>query len=224
LTIHAVMGCTVPTLVTQVGLSKQMALWEAAQTVVTLSRTRLPSDMWFIGDPTETIDVLWQALLSTDQFSVYVTHLLDTLCSRSHEKQFVINQTRWHPFRACDMELPKTNDLCSYMLASRRETSVVYVGSTNNMRRRYDEHNSKVGGSTSTGLVNLKPWGLLGYVVGFSCRHDASIFEFKWKAIIQTERRGSRDLPTMTRLFLARQVISEWLDPGELKLVICGQV
>jgi hypothetical protein len=119
-----------------------------------------------------------------------MTHLLlDTLCSQSHEKQFVINQTRWHPFRACDMELPKTDDYSSYMLASHRETSLVYVGSTNNIRRRYDEHNSKAGGSTSTGLVILKPWSLLGYVVGFSCRHDDAIFEFKWKAIIQTERQ-----------------------------------
>jgi hypothetical protein len=175
LTIHAIMGCTVPTLVTQLGRSRDMTLWEAAQTTVTLSRTRLPLDMWFIGDQQETTDVLWQALLSADQFSLYVSHLLDTICNRSHEKRFVIDQTRWHPFRACDMELPRTNEYCSYMLASRVQTSVIYVGSTNNMRRRYDEHNSKLGGSASTRLVSLKPWGLLGYVVGFSCRHDGRL-------------------------------------------------
>ena len=225
LTIHSIMGCTVPTLVVQVGRSKDIALWEAAQTVVIVSRTRLPGDMWFVGDQQETIDVLWQALLSMDQFSVYVTHLLNTLCSRSHDKdQFVINQTLWHPFRACDMELPKTDEYCSYMLASRRQTSTVYVGSTNNMRRRYNEHNSTAGGSASTGLVNLKPWGLLGYVVGFSSKHDAEIFEFKWKALIQTERHGYRDIPTMTRLHLAEQLISEWVEPDELKLVVCGKV
>jgi predicted GIY-YIG superfamily endonuclease len=226
MTIHLIMGSTVPTLVTEVGLSKETALWEAAQVIVLLSRTRLPGDMWFIGSVQETVDVLWRALLQTDQFSLYVNHLLDTLCNddkTASSQAFVIDQIRWHPFRSCDMELPRTNEYCCYILASRKQTDVTYVGYTNNMRRRYDEHNSRAGGSSTTRREDLKPWGLLGYVIGFKSKHEGMVFEVKWKAAIEAEQM-SCTIPTMTRVHLAEQVISLWNDPTELRLVVCGEV
>lgn len=203
-----------------------MKLWEAAQVIVLLSRTRFPQDIWFIGPWEVTIQVLWNALLCTDQFSLYVSHLLDTLCQdiTSSPRVFIIDQVHWHPFRPCDMELPRPNEYCCYILASRRQTNVTYVGYTSNMRRRYDEHNSKAGGSASTRRLNLKPWGLLAYVVGFYSKHDAMVFEAKWKIQIEAEQHHGCMVSTMVREYIAEQIISLWSHPTELRLVLCGEV
>jgi hypothetical protein len=98
MTIHAVMGSTVSTLGLHVGSSKDKGLWEAAQVVVALSRTKTANSMYFVGDPDTVTDILWDALLKRDKFSEYTEYLLGKLCGDDNSAAFTINQSLHHPF------------------------------------------------------------------------------------------------------------------------------
>jgi hypothetical protein len=82
LTIHSIMGSTVPSIVIEISLANGKQLWEAAQVVVLLSRTCHAKDIYFIGTTREEVlEAIWYALITRDQFTDYLQHLLDSLCS-----------------------------------------------------------------------------------------------------------------------------------------------
>ena len=56
-------------------------------------------------------------------------------------------------FRTCDISLPQCNTGFVYMLISIKDLSYTYIGMTDAIRRRVDEHNSGIG-SKSTALAN----------------------------------------------------------------------
>jgi predicted GIY-YIG superfamily endonuclease len=224
-TIHGIMGATVSFLVTEIGRSLNLCLWEAAQAVVLLSRTRRARDIYFIGSKKEVIEALWDALLIEDQFSSYITYLLKKLCDEEEpEKAFTIDQANEHPFRPIDIPLPTRNEFCSYILVSLKDTSYTYIGSTMDLSRRINQHNSYHGGSKSTNHNMLKPWALLGYVVGFNNKQQAMSFEGYWKAIVRDEQvRTKNNLNSMQRAELAKEVVLDQTLIG-LKLVLCGNL
>jgi hypothetical protein len=124
MTIHSVMGSTVLKLVCQIGRGREETLWEAAQVIVLLSRTRRAS---------------------------YINYLLKSLCRGKDSKgPYVIDQTLHHPFRPKDIQLPQANDYCCYMLVSLSDPSNTYIGQTDNLRRRINDHNSSQQGLLST--------------------------------------------------------------------------
>jgi predicted GIY-YIG superfamily endonuclease len=224
-TIHGIMGATVSFLVTEIGRSLNLSLWEAAQVVVLLSRTRRAKDIYFIGSKTEVIEALWDALLIEDQFSSYITYLLKKLCDEEEpEKAFVIDQANEHPFRPIDIPLPMRKEYCSYILVSLKDTSFTYIGSTMDLSKRINQHNSYHGGSKSTNHNMLKPWALLGYVVGFNNKQQAMSFEGYWKATVRDEQvRTKNNLNCMQRAELAKDVQLGRTLSG-LKLVLCGNL
>jgi hypothetical protein len=227
LTIHSVMGSTVPVMVTQVGTGKEESLWEAAQVVVLLSRTRFAKDIYFIGNADEVGGVLFEALLRGDQYGEYVAYLLDTLCNgATSEDGFTIDQTREvNPFRPKDSSLPFANEHCCYFLVSLADTSATYIGRSSNLRKRLNAHNSERGGSSFTDRQHLKPWGLLGYVVGFDSGHQMNRFESSWQLLVDSKQhRAHGSLSATAKMDLAGRLMSlaEW--NGRLQIVICGSV
>jgi predicted GIY-YIG superfamily endonuclease len=224
MTIHAVMGETVTYLVTKIGEDAHDVLWEAAQAIVLLSRTRYGKNLFFIGNPKEVIESLWRTLLKRNQFSDYIQHLLDTLCHpQDKHDPFTIDQTTTHPYRPKDVLLPGRNDHCSYFLVSLAPSSTAtYVGETSNLKRRLNQHNSG-NGSQSTNRPHLRPWALLGYVIGFESKQKRRNFEYQWKLHIENAQivaQGS--LSAMEKLHLATEVIS--MSDEDLHLVICGTI
>ena len=132
LTIHAIMGATVLYLVTEIGLPKEEAAWEAAQIVVLLSRTRHASHLFFKGDPDETIASLWNTLLQTDQYAQFTSHLTDKLCNQ--ESTLDMN-VAVNPFQAKETILPEPGMYCSYMVLSLRDYVTTYIGHTSDIRQ-----------------------------------------------------------------------------------------
>ena len=59
-TVHASMGDTLNSLVTEISnQNDDFRLWDKAQAIVLLSRTRIGSDIIFVGDKTQTINALY---------------------------------------------------------------------------------------------------------------------------------------------------------------------
>jgi predicted GIY-YIG superfamily endonuclease len=176
---------------------------------------------FFIGNPKDVIESLWRTLLKRDQFSDYIRHLLDTLCHpQDNHGPFTIDQTTKHPYRPKDVQLPGRNDHCAYFLVSLGPSSptTTYIGETSNLKRRLNQHNSG-NGSQSTNRPHLRPWALLGYVIGFESKQKRRNFEYQWKLHVENEQivtQGS--LSAMEKLHLAT-VCDE-----ELRLVICGTI
>lgn len=145
------MGSTLRTLVTAVcdvpsfsGLDFT-TLWDAAQIVVLISRTRRCSDMYFVGAPDDVIDQLLLALTKTSKYIPHIRTLQAKLCGRSESIPVLASPPI---FRPCDFILHKTPAV--YLLVSTRFPGYMYIGETVNIRKRLNDHNSGGG----TGFTN----------------------------------------------------------------------
>ena len=235
-TCHAVMGQTLSSIVTQID-SDRNHLWESGQARVLLSRTRRAEDMFFIGDPIETVKGIVQALCRKSQFYDYINHILARLTSTEHDnashvvvgtEQYVLDTCLMHPFRPIDTELPCPGSECCYFLVSLKNRQVTYVGRTSNLRRRINQHNSGHG-SKHTHSEELRPFALVGYVSGFgSDRPACYAFEKEWQQKIsywQTQALGSLTLGD--KIVIGKQMVVHWNDTNELFVlvyVVCGRI
>ena len=194
-TIHAVMGQTCSALVSQVCLNDPMYdLWEREQVIVLLSRTCYGKDIIFKGDPIATAEALYSVLQKTSQFAEYISHLLDNLIIRSASNVSTQNRhpshlslpsvdMSLHPYRARDVCFPTDTTGYVYILISKRQPDVTYIGETKDLASRMHAH-FRGYASRQTSIEHLRPWGLLAFVTGFEFDPDGAkrkAFESQWK-------------------------------------------
>ena len=88
-----------------------------------------------------------------------------------------------------------------------RDQNFSYIGKTNSIRRRIQEHNSGTG-SVSTEPLHLRPYALFAYICGFNCQNDLLLYiEREWKAKRdRLIRHGVNDLKASA--YSANEVIS----------------
>ena len=217
-TLHAAMGQTLPCIVTKVDALENSIyhLWERAQVIVLLSRTRFAKQIFFVGDPRRTAETLLNVLKTFTQFTKYICELLNNLIE-ANESTSSANlahplppfSLQDHPFRPIDVEIPSDNTGVCYILISCRNKAVTYIGQMQNLLERLDQHNSRYG-SIQTAPVELQPWGLLAYVVGFDTDKRMRLaFEHQWKNVRENERlRQRRNLTPGEIAALAEKVIA----------------
>ncbi|HIB92148.1 TPA: GIY-YIG nuclease family protein, partial [Candidatus Poribacteria bacterium] len=168
-TVHASMGDTLHKIVTEVSSEgNDFRLWDKAQAVVLLSRTKLGSDIIFVGDKMDTINALSSLIQTSNQWTHYMENVLEigsinrdpgnSLLSVFNHQDF--------PFRICDIIVPQCNTGFVYMLVSIKVQTFCYIGETNNIHVHLNQHNSGYGSQT-TCLLSLRPYALFAYVCGF---------------------------------------------------------
>jgi hypothetical protein len=192
-TIHSGMGQDLEYVITKVSsqrIAPDYILWEREQVVVLMSRTHFAKNIIFVGPQNETINALVQVLRKTSQYSEYMEHLLDRLCATGGgTRELAINQNK-HPLRKMDIDLSEDTSGFVYLLVSLKDRQSTYVGETGNMIKRLREHNSGFG-ATSTAIPSLRPWALMGYIVGFdgpSPRNQRKYYEISWQQRLRTLR------------------------------------
>ena len=136
-----------------------------------------------------------------------------------NETQMSIFTHQEWPFRLCDMSLPQCNTGFVYMLVSTSDCTFSYIGETNNMSARLNEHNSGYGSKTTCPL-SLRPYALFAYVCGFDgdkkLRCD---FEKMWKRTRDSERqRGMNNVKQIARL--SSQIIPNTQNRAHVTLVL----
>lgn len=106
-----------------------------------------------------------------------------------------------YPFRLCDMSLPTCNTGFVYMLVSVRSSSFSYIGETNNIGVRLNQHNQGYGSQTTCN-PSLRPYALFAYVCGFEGNKKLmKDFEFTWKCRRDHERmNGMNSVKQIARL------------------------
>ena len=112
------------------------------------------------------------------------------------------------PFQICDVTLPQCNTGYVHMLISMKDFNFSYIGKTNSIRCRIQEHNSGTG-SVSTEPLHLRPYALFAYVCGFNCQNDLLFYmEREWKdKRDRLVRHGVNDQKAWA--YTADEVISE---------------
>ncbi len=168
-------------------------LWDCAQAIVTLSRTKLGKNLIFVGDKTETIAALIELIQMKSQWTDYMEEVLRMITLRNenetqnNEEENDDNQQlqqlsqRHYPFRICDVVLPQCNTGFVYMLSSIKRPTYSYIGETNCLRDRLKQHNSGYG-SLSTEPSYLRPFAVMAFICGFNGEKNLRRFiEQKWK-------------------------------------------
>lgn len=229
-TVHATMGNDVGKLVTSVSTTGQYRLWEKEQAVVLMSRTSFATDIVFVGDKDDTLRALRELITKRSQYGEYMAHLLDKLCGiAQHNSTFsgtTIDQSI-HPFRPMDVMIPQDGGGYCYILLSLQDHSTTYIGQTNNLVRRFRQHNSGHG-SMQTSDTNLRPWAILAYVCGFDENKGLMRrFEREWEMKRDNCLRNGRSMNPAQISDLARSVMEDWSVsgvPANLRYIRTGTV
>ena len=184
-TFHSTMGKTLLKLATRVDetydQNSPCALWDPTQVVTLLSRTKLPSDTYFVTkNPEATAKAIYRVLKRKSAFRSYLTDLIDRLCSSASNAAPMVIDHNQSIFRPRDIPVPSDKTGYVYILVSTRNTNYVYIGSCKCLHTRFRQHNSGHG-ALQTGSATLRPWALLGFVSGFQGNDAIRLqFENRW--------------------------------------------
>ena len=191
-TVHACMGDTLKKIVTEISNEKnEFNLWDKAQAVVLLSRTRLGSDIIFVGDKHNTINSLASLIKTKSQWMNYMEKVLEVTVDNGIDEsgQISVFSNEVFPYRLYDITLPTCNTGFVYMLISTKNHNFCYIGETENISRRLHEHNSGYKRSTLSTPKSYRPYALFAYICGFNRNRNVRRYiEFEWKKKIAEER------------------------------------
>ena len=191
-TIHAAMGDTLIRVAIEISRSNSsFQLWDCAQAIVTLSRTKIGKNLILVGDKNETIEALSVLIQMKSQWTDYMEEVLKLITLHpvvNSDNQDVVDDSnrnlftlQSYPFRLCDVSLPQCNTGFVYMLFSIKRQTYSYIGETICIRQRLKQHNSGYG-STSTAPSYLRPFAVMAYICGFDGNKTLRCYvEQKWK-------------------------------------------
>ena len=187
-TFHSTLGKTVSKLASIIDTTGDRdsphSIWDPAQVVIMMSRTKLPSETIFVTkDKKATAKAIYSVLKKKSVFRDYLSTLLDRLCSGGNHAHPCIIDNSISIFRPRDCSLPRHGTGFAYILVSTVDTNHVYIGSCSDIVQRFHQHNTGYG-SDQTAPPSLRPWAVLGYVSGFaSIKHHWVSFENSWIAL-----------------------------------------
>ena len=187
-TIHAAMGDTLKRVAIQV-TGGNYELWDKAQIIVALTRTKRGRDIVFVGSKEETIRTIIRLVQTRNEWTDYMESILDLVTMK-----LVLNDaidmdlsppsltTQTFPYRICNIALPQCQSGFVYFLISVRTLTFTYIGECKCIITRLRKHNSGYG-STSTTPYNKRPYAIFGYIAGFNDANKTlrRLIERKWK-------------------------------------------
>jgi predicted GIY-YIG superfamily endonuclease len=227
-TIHAGMGQDLQHVVTRVTDKTgdpNYHLWDKEQVVVLLSRTNYAKDIIFVGDKKMTSKALSDLLTKRSQYTEYTSYMLTVLstCEENivHTKSLNL---KFYPYRAIDFEIPYNTCGYVYLIKSLSPymQQTTYIGETNNIVRRIQEHN-KLRGSNSTNNALLLPWALVCFVTGFSLSSSTvrKQFEQLWKIERNNLKNRYRRNLSLQEMCNAGKLVMEKYKNEELRFIEC---
>lgn len=233
-TLHSIMGQTLTKLVTEVsrGDKSPYSLWLASQVVVLLSRTRTAADTVFVTtNLRNTAEILYDILSKTTAFRTYISELLDSLCAPYETGQPITINHYSSIYQCRNTELPIDDSGSVYLIISLKAPNTIegtYIGSTKQLAKRLNQHNSNWGSQQTSSLL-LRPWALLTYVAGFDKDYGKmKAFENEWisrrNKVIANPNLALTVKGTIT---LGKDLLHDWHDrePSlSLRMIECGSI
>ena len=182
-TIHAAMGDTLSKVAIQI-TDSMFELWDKAQVIVFLTRTKVGKNVILVRNKEETIEAIVRLVQSRSQWTDYMENILKLITINDNPGNASIPTLTQNnfPYRICDVSLPQCKTGFVYFLISVRTRDYTYIGECNCIISRLYQHNSGYG-STSTTPINRRPFAIIGYICGFNGdnRDLRREIERKWK-------------------------------------------
>lgn len=189
-TVHKAIGLTAEAISIQISAKdKAFQLWETEMLLVIMSRVRRFSDIYIVGYEGQTpeeikndfLDGVDYALNKNAPFAAYIKELITKLDYLP--AALPVRPPR--PLRFLNAQIPADVGYC-YLLVSSAFPQYCYVGETQSIANRIQEHNSGRG-AISTNVRRLRPWYIALLIVGFpggskdACNiHARKLFERAW--------------------------------------------
>ena len=198
-TIHKTMGETLPMVATQIVGAREFCLWLPEQLYVVVSRVRNLSQVTFVGSIQETEAAVVGLLSITSQWTRLTREILDVWCSG----ETAVRQGKFAPYTPTSRNLPVHSLGFCYLLQSVPLNTLLYIGSTMNLRRRITEHNCGAG-SKFTSVPQRRPWLVAAYVTGFNVGNASErirTFETEWlQNVTETLNKGKKNVNISTAI------------------------
>ena len=184
MSIHQVMGANLDKIV--ISVVGDCEPWMAEQGVVIMTRTHTLEDIIFVGDREETKRALVRSLLKPCRYRRYLNNVIrrlargDGVVEDGGGMRRCIDLTEL-PWRPLEYDLPDDDGGYVYLLLSMRSMTDTYTGQTNNLQKRLRTHNAGYGSRGTTSAI-LRPWGIVGFVTGFTGgKSERMSFERGWE-------------------------------------------
>lgn len=195
ITINKSQGATLP-LGIAVEITRQYSPWEKGQIVVLLSRTTTSSQTIIVGDKNYAIQKMWELISVGNQWTTYSEHILKCITvnretengsiNRTDENQSLFDYPQVYPFQICNIDIPTDRTGYVYCLVSRRNHSKIYIGETECLSQRIQQHNSG-NGSNGTRDIRDMPWGIAAFICGLNhvSKRGRMSIERNWKVLVE---------------------------------------
>lgn len=196
-----------------IDFSRDCRPWEKAQIVVMLSRTRRGKDTIIVTtNRTEAVDAMYDLICIKSQWTDYTTQMLQTLTADASDVRIprTIDYTQHYPYRPCNVPIPNDNTGFVYMLISMRDFNTAYVGQTDNLLRRFQQHNNGYG-SQGTMDPLLRPYFIGAYICGLTHMDESERkrLEYQWQYFNNVAIRGGRG-DVYNRVLQGQRVVDDF--------------
>ena len=189
--------------------------WDKAQAVVLLSRTTKGKDTIIVGDRQYAINHLWNVICVGNQWTSYIEELLQRLSVNGSGPtmpgQNIINYADLYPYRTCDIILPRDTTGYVYMIASVKHPDRTYIGQTQDLCRRFYEHNKGYGAQGTEDPIH-RPYFMVAFICGLSHMTESgrTALEERWKLHINNAIRANRCRDLFSRVMQGERVVMDY--------------
>lgn len=194
------------------------------QVVVELSRNVHHKHITIVGEKRQAAERLWSTLCQATQWTALTESIVNNLAvtsqgSKPPEAMGVIDIADTFPWRICDQFVPCSNSGFVYLLVSTPSPERVYVGTTENLAVRINQHNRGFGSEGTGANPEFLPWAILSYMTNMASlsRSERMALETSWQVLnARSVQRGSREIEQYIEN--GRRVMNEYNEQHGLQL------
>ena len=142
-----------------------------------------------------------------------------------HQGHRVVDYATHFPYYACDVSLPTSATGYVYMLLSTVNQKKVYIGQTEHIGKRLNEHN-RGSGALGTASVLWMPWCVASYICNMQdmCKSEREYLEARWKHyndISMTNGQGSIEQFIENGVRVTQEYNMQKADDEQLNYIKC---
>jgi predicted GIY-YIG superfamily endonuclease len=213
MTLHRAMGSDFTKIATAVLAIKSKSgidLWMKEQLEVLLSRTHTCKNLIFVGDsPQHTAELLASLLTIVSPFAHQMEHVVNSMITPQQKPSSILHPLKYFPYNLRQCIIPNDHNGYTYCIMSTATYSHTNIGTTHNLPKRLQQHNSTLGGAAATRNPALKPWVYIAFVSGFDdSKTSRTKFEKEWQQ--RRIKRGHYTLNPWQVLLIGMQMVQEW--------------